>query len=433
MFRPVVMPGVLSGWTIVIQTALFFILGFLSAGFLALLVAPSIWRRAVALTRRRLESTLPLSMAEIQADKDRVRAENAIAVRQLEMKIKTLREKSATQQVELGRNHEELLRLGGVIERKDQAAAEARSQIETLREESRLGAERIATLTEEVKGLESRLTQQKEENERLGRMYDDASFSASSRQIEIVAQESKLEKLSEDVSALRAARKEADAQLREAKAEAKASSMALRDERKKSEGLEKKLAAMTSSLADSDDKLERRLQELRRLREELKEKALLERTVDELKGTLADREDKLERRAQEMKRLREERETEAGVVEAGGLAAEERRRMEDRLTRMTQENRKLRAALDETGKGSGDKDKDKEKDRENAALRERIAQLAAEVVNLTAVLDGPDSPVWKALGELPARPQANGGAQPAASLAERIRALRDAAAGRPQG
>lgn len=364
-----------------IQTALFFILGFLSACFLAVLVAPAIWRRAVVLTRRRLEATLPLTRAEIQADKDRVRAEYAIAMRRLEMKLKTLGEKSAGQQVELGRNREEFVRLAAGIESRDRAAAEAQRQIEVLSAENLQRAGRIAGLEQTVSDLESRLEQQKEETERIGRMYDEASFSASSRQIEIVAQESKLEKLSDDIARLRAARKQGDAELREARAEAKAAGMALRDERKKSEALEKKLAAMTSSLADSEDKLERRLQEVKRLREDVKTKG----------------------RGQ-------------GGNAGNGLATEERRRMEDRLTRITQENRKLRAALAESGKA--DKDAP-EREEENALLRERVADLAAEVVNMTALLEGPDSPVWKALGE--------DAASSDGSLAGRIRALRDAA------
>jgi len=61
----------------VIQATLIFILGFLSAVFLTVLVAPAIWRRAVALTHRRVEAALPLSLNEIRADKDALRAEHA--------------------------------------------------------------------------------------------------------------------------------------------------------------------------------------------------------------------------------------------------------------------------------------------------------------------------------------------------------------------
>ncbi len=68
-----------------------------------------------------------------------------------------------------------------------------------------------------------------------------------------------------------------------------------------------------------------------------------------------------------------------------------------------------------------------ERERDSAVLREQIADLAAEVVNLTALLEGPDSPVWKALDEAPARSPEETSAPSEASLAGRIRALRDAA------
>ena len=54
-------------------------LGFLAATLLALVILPMVHARAVRLTMRRLEAATPLSMAEIQADKDQLRAEFAMA------------------------------------------------------------------------------------------------------------------------------------------------------------------------------------------------------------------------------------------------------------------------------------------------------------------------------------------------------------------
>ena len=70
-----------------VQSVLFFVLGFLCAGFLALMVAPAIWRRAVALTRKRIEGSIPLTQTEIQADKDRIRAEYAKSTRRLKLRL----------------------------------------------------------------------------------------------------------------------------------------------------------------------------------------------------------------------------------------------------------------------------------------------------------------------------------------------------------
>jgi hypothetical protein len=47
---------------------MYFTLGLLTAGVLALLVTPAIWRRATRLTRQRIEGSVPMTLAEIQAD-----------------------------------------------------------------------------------------------------------------------------------------------------------------------------------------------------------------------------------------------------------------------------------------------------------------------------------------------------------------------------
>ena len=68
-----------------IQAAMYFALGLLTAGLLVLLLAPVIWRRAVRLTRARIEASVPMTRAEIEADKDRLRADFAVSNRRLEV------------------------------------------------------------------------------------------------------------------------------------------------------------------------------------------------------------------------------------------------------------------------------------------------------------------------------------------------------------
>jgi len=89
-----------------VQSVLFFALGVLCAAFLVVLIAPSVWRRAVVLTRRRIEASIPQTQAEIQADKDRIRAEYAMTTRRLEISVKSLKEKVAEQLVEISRGRE---------------------------------------------------------------------------------------------------------------------------------------------------------------------------------------------------------------------------------------------------------------------------------------------------------------------------------------
>ncbi|QND56404.1 hypothetical protein [Mesorhizobium huakuii] len=380
-----------------VQSVLFFALGFLCAGFLALIVAPAVWRRAVALTRRRIEASIPLTQAEIQADKDRVRAEYAMATRRLEMNVKALREKAAEQLVEINRGREALK--GLAIERtdKNQALAELGAKNEALRQRE----EELHQLSERLKETERKLEKRALELEKLEQMYDDASFSSSSRQIELVARESELQKLASDISLLRGQRKEADRRQQEIAAESKAARDALKAEKKRAAELDKKVERLLATLADREDKLDRREKELARLREKAKAEdggpALrLVGKPDDAGQDEAKRRDDLD---QAIAKLDSDRE-----------------RLEARLTALARENKRLKAdlgAVASPGSANG-----------SAALREQMNELAAEVVHLTAKLEGPDSPIAKALAA-PQDSRSGGGDR---SLADRVRALQKAGA-----
>jgi chromosome segregation ATPase len=76
-----------------IENMMYFALGVLVAGLLALIILPAVWKRAVRLTKRRIEAATPITMAEFRADKDQLRAEFALTTRRLEVNIETLRAK----------------------------------------------------------------------------------------------------------------------------------------------------------------------------------------------------------------------------------------------------------------------------------------------------------------------------------------------------
>ena len=133
-----------------IQSILFFTLGFLCAGFLALMVAPAIWRRAVALTRKRIEASVPLTLTDIQADKDRMRAEFAMSTRRLEMSIKAFKDKAAAQIIEINRNREELKRLAAEREGQNQSLSELEAKAGELRGELRQREDQLQRLTSQA-------------------------------------------------------------------------------------------------------------------------------------------------------------------------------------------------------------------------------------------------------------------------------------------
>ncbi|MDR3374275.1 MAG: hypothetical protein P4L98_11160 [Ancalomicrobiaceae bacterium] len=100
-----------------IETALYYALGFLTAGLIALILAPALWTRAVRLTRRRIEASQPLTLAEIKADRDQIRAEFAVTSRRLELAIADLRHKNANHRIDLERARDKIVAAEAELEK----------------------------------------------------------------------------------------------------------------------------------------------------------------------------------------------------------------------------------------------------------------------------------------------------------------------------
>ena len=94
-----------------IQSIMLVALGFLTAALLALMIAPAFWSRAVRLTTRRIKQNLPLTEAEIKADKDRLRAEYAIRVHKLEMRLEQSALQRARDKIEINRREGSISKL----------------------------------------------------------------------------------------------------------------------------------------------------------------------------------------------------------------------------------------------------------------------------------------------------------------------------------
>jgi hypothetical protein len=91
-----------------IEWLMFGALGFFLGCLLALMLAPPLWNRAVKLTTRRLEATMPMSLADIQADKDQQRAEFAIQLRKVEVALDKSKEKAARELIEANKRRVEI-------------------------------------------------------------------------------------------------------------------------------------------------------------------------------------------------------------------------------------------------------------------------------------------------------------------------------------
>ena len=123
-------------------------LGVFLAGFAVFLLAPFYRRRAARLATDALRRSMPLTEAEIRADKDRLRAEHAVAIHKLEQKAEETALAAARQMVE--------------INRRDAAISSLESKTATMRTalEEHENARRVLeqTITDRLPRVESRLS-----------------------------------------------------------------------------------------------------------------------------------------------------------------------------------------------------------------------------------------------------------------------------------
>ena len=141
-----------------IEPIMYVAIGFLVACMLIIGIIPVVHARAVRLTTRRLEAVTPMSMAEIQADKDQLRAEFAMSTRRLEMSVDQMKAKTTSQLAEIGKKSEAIGRIKLELGEKTAAlfALEAKEKqlTEDLRETQQQRDEKTAALQEAERLLE---------------------------------------------------------------------------------------------------------------------------------------------------------------------------------------------------------------------------------------------------------------------------------------
>jgi hypothetical protein len=151
-------------------------LGFLAAVLLGLLIAPALWRRAVRLTTHRIKTTIPLSEMEIEADRDRIRAEYAIKMHKLEMLVEQVKLTGARQQIEINRRDARVNMLEADLEALRAGYEEAQNARRVLEQ----------TIADRLPRVEGRLVEAKQVLQAREREIADLS-AASEKQVQALA------------------------------------------------------------------------------------------------------------------------------------------------------------------------------------------------------------------------------------------------------
>jgi chromosome segregation ATPase len=395
-----------------VEPIMYFGIGFLVAALFVLLVVPLVHNRAVRLTMRRLEAATPMTIAEIRADKDQLRAEFAMSTRRLELSVEQLKTKTTTQLAELGKKTDAINQLKKELGEKTAAIFALEVRDKTLLEQMRASEEEYELKASSLREAERTLADKEAELSKLVAELGDQTLGADSQRVELAALRTQVEALKVSVADYESERKQTAERLTHERSESAAASSNLTDARGKLEGLNVRAGELERQLLAQSTEAE-----------------LLNKRVQELENRLADQGRVLAGRDYEIERLRGEaeaaRKNEAELRDElatagnrGSGAAEKLKsdiaQLEAQLAAARQDRGQLETQV-ATLKREAEAGWASERV-ENALLRERINDVAAEVARLTAALEGPGSPIEALLAgthdarEAPSQANGNGGA-----------------------
>ena len=255
----------------VIQSVVIFVLGFLCATFLALLALPPVWRRAVRLTRRSIEASLPLTREEMLASRDQLRAEYAMALRRVEMQLAEAGTKSSSQTVELARQRRKLDRITTERDQLRLRIAELEELKNSFQREIAARDQIVKQFADKAEEVENALAGRIDELSRLGHLYEEAKLTSTARHVELLAHETEIERLGREMAKLRRERTRAVKKLETAELTDKSVADGIEYERKRIRELQEKLDRSIADISDRDDKIARREREIERLRTRTRE------------------------------------------------------------------------------------------------------------------------------------------------------------------
>jgi chromosome segregation ATPase len=428
-----------------IEPIMYLAIGFLVSMLFGLMIVPLVHNRAVRLTTKRMEAATPLSMAEIQADKDQLRAEFAMSARRLEMSVEQLKNKTTSQLAELGKKTDAINRMKVELGEKNATIFQLEAREKAVKEQLRATEEEFAAKTESLRSAEQALSAKQADLTKLNADFNDRSVMAETRQLELVAVRTQIEELKSRVT--------------DAEKEYSTTQARLTQERNDSANVSRELTEARGRV----ENLSQRVSDLdRQLIAQVKEAEMLGSRVNELEGRLATQGKMLTEREYENNQLkqaaeiadrtiRELRMEIATLNEGGRTPGFEKLRadkaaVEEQLRAAREERAKLQRemnAIQQQAESSWQTER-----MENALLRERINDIAAEVAKLAMQLEGPNSAIEAMLAAdsaaapamsapraandataTPAPAESGGG-----TLADRIRALQaHASRARQQG
>lgn len=249
-----------------IQFALLFGFGFLSATLLVMILAPAVHRRVVRYTENRLKATMPISPAEVRAQRDMARAVYAAENARTKQELRQERDKAVDLQIRFDKLAAEATELHSANHELQMQVQDMSTEAADLRSRLRREEGFIRQLKESMAAVENAASARQDAAEALERRIarltadlDDAKLALSARETEIEGARLRATALREERDTLRT-----DVKLLTTRA--KDAELRLQEAERKLARAEKKLEREIAAKSDLISRLDWREQELERFR-----------------------------------------------------------------------------------------------------------------------------------------------------------------------
>lgn len=345
-----------------IYFALYFGLGFFLALLLVIFALPSYRRRVEIRAFRKFRDTMPVSFEEVQAHRDRLRAEHAMALRKLEITSAKASEKGRLLSVELERDRSERAKTERVLDQYKSLIADLEGAEVAAAKALADAKAQVETMSKEVERLNKDLSERSEQLALSERLYEEASFACADLKISLAAREGEIDRLNAQANTMKKQSRETSKTHSDTVNEIQALELSRASAELRVKQLEDKLQGMMSKLADAEERLERRD-----------------------RGT-------------------------ASVAKSSDAGMD----VEQRIEALQADRARLEAQLLAAQKSANPADHQQA----DALLKDELTQMAAQVVQLTALLEGKNSPLVAILEKAEADQSGT-----APSIASRVAAL----------
>src|SRR5215207_2962555 len=170
-----------------VETIMLVALGFAVAALIALFLGRFAWVFALRLGKKRMQRAAPSTIAELQADRDRLRAEYAMLSRKLELRMNDLKIKLAEQMAEVSRNRNRIDHLITEVRSRDTQLTQRDAEVQSVRMQLTPLETELSARTATVQNLKEQLRGRDEEIQKLSQTLEKLRAEISERNRQVAA------------------------------------------------------------------------------------------------------------------------------------------------------------------------------------------------------------------------------------------------------